>query len=268
MTDILVSKSGGAAIVTLNRPEALNAMTIEMTARFNDAIRDAEQDPAVRAIVITGAGRAFCSGIDMAAVAEMSRTGNRRWEERGMTTDMPAQFANLLSVAKPVICAINGVAAGVGLVLALMSDIRIMDEGASMTTSFAKIGLISEHGTSWLLPRLVGTGKALDLLWTARKVGAAEAHAIGLADRLAPAGKAVEEALDFVAQLEASSPHSMARIKQMVYAHMDVDRGTAFRDADATVNACLSHPDVQEGLSAIREKRPAAFLPWPPPQEG
>jgi enoyl-CoA hydratase/carnithine racemase len=253
----------GAAIITIDRPEFRNAMTIRMMADFNQAVARAESDPRVLAIIVTGSGSAFCSGIDIAAVREMSESGDRRLEERGMSPERPAQFANLRSVDKPVIAAINGVAAGVGLVLALMCDVRIMDEAAAITTSFAKLGLLAEHGTSWLLPRLVGTGKALDLLWTSRRVPAAEALEMGLVDRVAAPGTSVDQALAFVDAMRGSSPHSLARMKQMVLAHLDRGFDEALRDADRTVNEWIGHPDVAEGLAAIRDKRAPRFQSWP-----
>lgn len=262
--EILIDRRDGSAIITINRPAMRNAMSIAMLARFNAAVADAESDPQVRAIIICGANGAFCSGLDIADVAEMSRSGNRRFADRGIDESRPAQFANLRLVTKPVIAVVNGIAAGVGLVLALMCDYRIMEQGAAITTSFAKLGLLAEHGTSWLLPRLVGTGNALDLLWTARKVGADEAHAMGLVDRLAPQGKGLDEAEAFVAQFSGSSPHALARIKTLVHAHLDIGFEAALLDADRTVNSFIGHPDVQEGIAAMREKRPPRFKPWPP----
>jgi enoyl-CoA hydratase/carnithine racemase len=260
---ILAERRGRAAVVTLNRPAARNALTVEMIAAFNAAVTAAERDPDVLAIIVTGAGASFCSGLDVGTLAELKRTGDRRLAERGVTPEAPAQFANLLQIGKPVIAAVNGAAAGVGLVLALMSDIRLMAEEAFLTTSFARLGLIAEHGTSWLLPRLVGPSRALDLLWTSRRVGAEEALRIGLVDRTAPAERLLAEAEAFVGEMADSSPHSLAMMKQMVLRHWQTaDLGVALRDADALVNVKLGHPDVAEGLAAMKARRRPAFLPW------
>jgi enoyl-CoA hydratase/carnithine racemase len=259
---IIASRLGRTALLTLNRPDARNALTVPMIAEFNAAVRAAERDPEVLAIVITGAGRIFCSGLDVATIAEFSRTGDRKLAERGITPEMPAQFANLLQVTKPVIAAVNGAAVGVGLVLALMCDLRIVAEGAFFSTSFAKLGLTAEHGSSWLLPRLIGTSRALDLLWTSRRVGADEALRIGLADRIAPADGLIGEAERLVAEFAEASPHSMALMKRMIHQHLDTELGLALRQADELASASLSHPDVQEGVAALKERRAPVFQPW------
>ena len=187
--DILIERRAGMAVVTLNRPATLNAMTFEMIGAFNRAIADAEQDPAVHAIVITGVGRGFCSGIDAASLAQASASGDRQLAARGIDPDLPAQFINLLKIGKPVIAAVNGTAAGLGLILAMMCDLRFVAHEASFVTAFSKRGLIAEHGVSWFLPRIIGPSRALDLMWSSRKVAAQEAYRVGLADRIAPAAE-------------------------------------------------------------------------------
>ncbi len=261
--DILVERRAGMAILTMNRPATMNAMTFEMIADFNRAIAEAERDVEVRAIVITGTGRGFCSGLDAGSLAQASATGDRQLAARGLTDDMPAQFASLLKIGKPVIAAVNGVAAGMGLVLAIMCDLRFVANEASFVTAFSKRGLIAEHGMSWFLPRIVGPSRALDLMWSSRKVGAEEAYRIGLADRLAPAAELMAAVEAYVADIAANvSPRSMGITKDMVYRHLSESMGPAVREADRLATASLGHPDTKEGVRAFVEKRPPRFAPW------
>jgi enoyl-CoA hydratase/carnithine racemase len=261
--DILVEHRDGMAIITLNRPAALNAMTFEMIAEFNRAAAAAVAAPEIRAIVITGAGRGFCSGLDAASLAQASASGDRQLVARGIEEDMPAQFASLTKIGKPVIAAVNGVAAGIGLVLALMCDLRFVAEEASFVTAFSRRGLVAEHGTSWLLPRIVGPSRALDLLMSSRKVGAEEAYRIGLADRIAPGAELMDTVAAYVADIAANvSPRSMAMIKDMVWRHLSEPMGPAVREADRLATASLGHPDTREGVQAFVERRPPRFLPW------
>ena len=173
------------AVITLDRADRLNALTYPMIAAFRRAVDEAVADTRVVGIVVTGAGRAFSAGLDMVDLARSATDGLSRSEPDPV--ELPALFSHLLQVPKPVIAAVNGVAAGGGFVLAMMCDLRFAAETAgSFTTAFAKRGLVAEHGTSWILPRLVGTNRALDLLWSARRIDAAEAYRIGFVDRVVP----------------------------------------------------------------------------------
>ena len=165
----------------LNRPETLNALTFSMLAAFREAVDDAARDPRVVGIVVTGAGRGFCSGLDASVLQQTATAGS---STRPKSDDVPGMFTWLLSVPKPVISAVNGVAAGGGFVLAVMSDVRIASTAGSFTSIFSKRGLVAEHGTTWIVPRLIGTGAALDLLWSSRKIDAAEAHRVGLVQQV------------------------------------------------------------------------------------
>ena len=182
MNEILVEVDDPVATITLNRPETLNALTFSMLAAFREAVDDAARDPRVVGIVVTGAGRGFCSGLDASVLQRTATAGS---STRPKSDDVPGMFTWLLSVPKPVISAVNGVAAGGGFVLAVMSDVRIASTDGSFTSIFSKRGLIAEHGTTWIVPRLIGTGAALDLLWSSRKIDAAEAHRIGLVQQVA-----------------------------------------------------------------------------------
>jgi enoyl-CoA hydratase/carnithine racemase len=170
----------------------------------------------------------------------------------------------LLRVPKPVIAAVNGPAAGGGFVLACMSDVRFASSEASFTTVFSKRGLISEHGTSWILPRLLGAGRALELLWSSRKVSAEEALRIGLVEFVTPPAELVERAQAFVRELAANaSPGSLRETKRLVYDHLGVGVEPALHDADAAQWRALDHPDALEGAQSYLEKRPPKFTRIP-----
>ncbi len=172
------------AVITLDRPEALNAFTHEMLSDIRGFVEAAVADPAVVGIAITGAGRGFCAGLD-ASVLQATTSGSSARPERGSSDhDLPGLFSYLLQQPKPIIAAVNGVAAGGGFVLATMCDLRFASSEASFLSIFTKRGLIAEHGTTWTLPRLIGTGHALDVLWSSRRVDAAEALRLGLVERV------------------------------------------------------------------------------------
>jgi enoyl-CoA hydratase/carnithine racemase len=218
----------------------------------------------VVALCITGAGRGFCAGIDMSVLVESARSGpSRSSEDRDGRSANPALFSFLLDVSKPVIAAINGVAAGGGFVLAMMCDLRFMAEEASLTTIFSKRGLIAEHGTSWLLPRIVGLSRALDLLWSSRRIDAAEAYRIGFADRVVAGADLLAEVQAYVDALAANaSPRALAVMKAEVHRHLAMPFDEAARDADRLMAEALSHPDAAEGAAAFLERRPPRFADW------
>jgi enoyl-CoA hydratase/carnithine racemase len=256
-------RKGRLAVITLDRPAALNALTLEMIGEVESLARRAEADPAVFAICITGEGRGFCAGLDMSALADhaagkappASAEALARPERRMM-------FSALPTIAKPVIAAVNGVAAGGGFILAMMSDLRFMAEGANLITVFSRRGLVAEHGAAFMLTRQVGLSRALDLLWSSRRIGAAEALRIGLADRvvasetlLAAVETYVEEMADTVA------PRSVAAMKRQAYAYLEMSFAEAAADTAALIDASLAHPDAAEGATSFVERRPPRFAP-------
>ena len=187
-SNVVLEVRDSVAIVRLNRPERMNAFTFRMVADIRKAVDRAAADEKAVGIIITGTGRAFSAGLDAADLAR-SASGTAQSDIESSTPptdDLPALFSYLLRIPKPVIAAVNGVAAGGGFVLAMMCDLRFAAESASFTTVFSKRGLIAEHGTSYLLPRLVGISRALDLLWSSRRFDAAEALRIGFVDRVVP----------------------------------------------------------------------------------
>jgi enoyl-CoA hydratase/carnithine racemase len=247
------------AIMRLNRPEKLNALTVSMRSALRKAVADAEADPNVVGMVITGEGRGFCAGLDTQELAATTAAGSSS-RPKADGPDLPGLFTYLLDIGKPVIAAVNGVAAGGGLVLATMSDMRFASRNAWFVTSFAQRGLVAEHGTSWMLPRLLGPSRALDLLWSSRRVDAEEALRIGLVDYVAEPGSEAEHAVEYLRQLaRGSSPTSLRSMKRMVYSHYALGYPEALRDADRLTYEALDHPDAVEGVQSFLEKRPPQF---------
>ena len=257
MDELLIEIDDPVATITLNRPETLNALTLPMLAAFREAVDSAASDPRVVGIVVTGAGRGFCSGLDASVLQRTATTGS---SSRPRSDEVPGMFTWLLSVPKPVISAVNGVAAGGGFVLAAMSDLRIASTAGSFTTIFSKRGLVAEHGTTWIVPRLIGTGAALDLLWSSRKIDAAEAHRIGLVQQVVEPDDLVAAARRYIVDLaENVSPASIADTKRLVYEGYGVRYPDAFDTIDGVQYAALDRVDAKEGAAALIEKRPPDF---------
>lgn len=262
MDEIAYERRGALAVIRLERPQALNALTLPMIGEIERLARAAERDPEVVAICITGSGRGFCAGIDMSVLQASASAGAAPSAGRERP-DNPALFSFLTRISKPVIAAVNGVAAGGGFVLAMMCDLRFMAEDASLTTVFGKRGLIAEHGTSWLLPRIIGLSRALDVLWSSRRLDAAEAWRLGLADRvIAPAGL-VEAVEAYVADIAShTSPRALAMMKLQVLKHYETGFDAAARESDEMMGVALAHPDATEGAMSFIERRPPRFKPW------
>ena len=250
---ILVESRGPVSVITLNRPERMNAWTAAMERLYFDALGDLAADTSVHAIVVTGAGRAFCAGADMEDLDSHATTG-----PKDVIGVRPQTYP--LTIGKPVIAAINGACAGVGLVQALMCDLRFAVEGAKLTSSFAKIGLIAEHGTSWLLAKHIGIGNALDILLSARVVLADEALRMGLVNRVCAAGSVVDEAVAYADQLARTvSPNAMSIIKSQVYEHYNLALDDALQKSNALMFQTLGSSDFREGVAAFIDRRPPEF---------
>ena len=257
---VLVERRNAVAVLTLNRPERLNAWTDPLEAAYFAALDAAEDDQGVRAIVVTGAGRGFCAGADM---DNLKAAGDPSRETTLRNRPRPRTFP--LTVRKPMIAAINGAAAGLGLVEALYCDLRFATPEAKLTTAFVRRGLIAEYGMSWLLPRLVGYSTALDLLLSGRIVRGDEACRIGLVNRLSDAETVVADAVAYAQDLaDHCSPVSMATIKAQVREDLDRDFASATAAAEALMIDSLRGADVREGVRSYLEKRPPAFPPLSP----
>jgi enoyl-CoA hydratase/carnithine racemase len=249
------------AVITLDRPEALNAFTYEMLADIRRSVESAVVDPGVVGVIITGAGRGFCAGLDASVLQATTSSGSsRRRSHNGQDDELPGLFSYFLQQPKPVIAAVNGVAAGGGFVLATMCDLRFASTEASFLSIFTKRGLIAEHGTTWTLPRLVGTGHALDLLWSSRRVDAVEAHRLGLVERLTEPADLLDTARAYLVELaELVSPAAIADTKRLVYDHGGIDFRPALAQADTATWAAIDRPDAAEGAAALIERRPPRF---------
>jgi enoyl-CoA hydratase/carnithine racemase len=231
---VLYDLTDGVATLTLNRPERLNAWVPEMADRYYALMEHAAGDPEVRVIVITGAGRAFCAGADMAQ----------------------------LDIPKPVIAAINGACVGIAFLLAATCDVRFAATGAKLSTTFARLGLNAEAGISWILPRLMGVGPALDILLSGRTFLAEEGRELRFVDRVYPHDRLLPETLSYARDMAARcSPTSFAVIKAQVYRDLHREYATAERDALKLTLEALRRPDFQEGLASFSEKRPPRFAP-------
>jgi enoyl-CoA hydratase/carnithine racemase len=264
--NVVLEVTDSVAVLRLDRPQKLNAFTFRMIAEIRAAVERAASDTSVVGIVVTGTGRAFSAGLDTSDLAR-SAAGEGRESERAQDTapdgELPALFSYLLRVPKPVIAAVNGVAAGGGFVLAMMCDLRFAAEGASFTTAFSKRGLIAEHGTSWILPRLVGLSRALDLLWSSRRFDAPEALRLGFVDRVVAGDRVLDEACAYIRDLAANvSPRSLAVIKTQIYRHLSLEMESAIRESDKMMNQALAHPDAAEGVASFVERRAPRFQRW------
>ncbi len=258
-SDVTLEVIGSAAVLTLRRPQALNAFTHAMLADMESAVRRAVADRDVTAVIITGGGRGFCSGLDASALAGTAAVGSSGRRDPD-PDELHVLFSYLMLQPKPVIAAVNGVAAGGGFVLAAKCDLRFASTDASFTTIFSKRGLIAEHGTTWLLPRMVGVGDALDLLWSSRRIDADEALRLGLVQRVVQADRLLDETLAYVEELAANvSPASPADTKRLLYRHLGLDHRTAFAEADAATWAAMDRRDATEGVAALIERRAPTF---------
>ena len=206
--EIIYEIDGSVAVITMNRPETLNALTDLTQAEIRHALDQSEKNEAVIGTVLTGAGRGFCSGVDMNALGAMSEAGQRLGESYANLAANPGNpdddpnfkigLGYFLGLRKPLIAAVNGACAGLGFSYAVFCDLRFVDRNARFVTSFSQRGLIAEHGTSWMLPRLIGPANALDILWTGRRFEGEEAARLGLANRVCEPGECVNDATTYL----------------------------------------------------------------------
>lgn len=265
---ILYEVDDPVATITLNRPKSLNAWTQRMAAEVRHAVNRAEGDPSVVGIVITGAGRAFCSGADMNTLASI-RDGGRVdsvpaeltvMPDEPLPSDLDGEYTWLLAVKKPVIAAINGPIAGMAVPIALCCDLRFMSADAPLLTAFSQRGLIAEWGIAWLLPRLVGTGHALDLLFSSRRITGEEAAAMGVVNKALPAEEVLPFSVEYVKELaDKCSPTSLAIMKRQVYEQLTRTLGPSEKDARKQMVESFGRADFREGVNAFLEKRPPKF---------
>jgi enoyl-CoA hydratase/carnithine racemase len=280
LADLKVTRyalADAVATITLVRPERLNAWTGRMHTEYRALLHRAASDPAVRVIVVTGAGRGFCAGADTRALQghvdrggydagtgdDLARPGY------GVRPEFDADFAYHFGIAKPVIAAVNGPAAGVGFALACYCDLRFAAAGAKLTTSHGRLGLPAEYGLSWLLPRLIGLTRAADLLLSSRVVLAEEAAALGLVNRVEEPEDLLAATYDYARRLATEvSPASLAATKLQIYLDLHRDAATSVGDAADRLALMMTGPDFAEGVAARAERRTPRFADPVPPAPG
>ena len=255
---ILSETRNGVGIITLNRPDKLNAWTPAMGRLHFETLDRMAHDDAVRVILVTGAGRAFCAGADMSGLSGMSQT-----RELGQPRN-PRRYWFPMSIGKPIIAAIKGPCYGIGLQQALVCDVRFAATDSKISAPYSRRGLVAEVGLSWLLERIVGAGNAMDILLSGRALSAEEALAIGLVSRLVEPDALFDEAFAYASDMAAhASPWSMRMIKQQVHHDLMKDFTPAFEDSESLLQEALKSDDFKEGIAAFREKRPLDFAPLP-----
>ena len=269
--EIIYEVADPVATITINRPERLNALTARTQVEIKHAMIAAERDERVVGIILTGAGRAFSAGADMRSLAEIAerRAVDRddslaqleaECRGREVEPEFSVTWSFIPSLKKPVIAAVNGPCAGMSTAIAAMCDLRFASDSAVFTTSFSQRGLVAEHGLSWMLPGLLGPAKALDLLWSARRVDAQEAERLGLVDRVVRGDELLATARGYIENLARnSSPASIMIMKRQVYLHLMKPLHEAMEDTNRLMAESLTRDDFREGVASFVEKRAPAF---------
>ncbi|MFC5747894.1 enoyl-CoA hydratase-related protein [Actinomadura rugatobispora] len=249
----------GVATLTFNRPERKNAWNVPMEARFFELLDRAAADPRVRVVIVTGAGRAFCPGMDMQRLEQNSRPGE------GLHLEGRSPMYSRRLLPKPMIAAINGGCAGIGLIQALICDVRFAARGARFTTAFTRRGLAGEYNLPYVLPRLVGLENALDLLLSGRTFDADEAKALGLVSRVVEPGELLDAARAYARDIARNcSPRAMAVVRHQVYGDLDRDFTGALGRSYSAMEYFAGSPDFREGVESFTQKRPPKFEGLPP----
>jgi enoyl-CoA hydratase/carnithine racemase len=252
---LVETDADGVRTITFNRPERRNGWSAELEAAYYGALAAAAADEAVRAVVVTGAGTTFCPGADMTQLGSLSNEGAVLPHR---PVDVPRTFP------KPLIAAVNGACAGVGLVQALFCHVRFAADTARFSTAFARRGLIAEYGIAWTLPRLVGLENALDLLLSGRTFDAEEAKDLGVVSRVAPAGDLLAAAQDYARDVARHcAPSAVAVIVAQVRDAADSDYADALQRAYLETDKRIGSADLREGVASWLEKRPPQFPPLP-----
>lgn len=269
--EILYEVKDGVALVTLNRPDKLNAWTTRMAEEIQDATLAAAEDDAARVIVLTGAGRGFCAGADMKLLSDMGGGGKGqaatedpddvpRPRPSAVRRDFTHKYSYFPAIPKPVIAAINGPVAGIGLVMTLYCDIRIAATDAKFTSAFVKRGLIAEYGGAWLAERVMGVANALEVFLSGRIFDGDEARRLGLVNLTFPSGGFLEAALTYARDLAANnSPRSMRVIKQQIWESLFQDLDAGVELSLVEMKASIASDDFKEGVAHFLEKRAPRF---------
>lgn len=267
---ILSHTADGVAVITLNRPEKLNALTPAMLGQFFAAVAAASADPAAKVIVVTGAGRSFSAGLDLGligqgagATVETHPDHSPQWGDDigpALAPYYSGGWPVLITSRKPTIAAVNGPAFGWGFILSLHCDIRFAARSALFNATFARIGVPGEKGSAWLLTRLIGQARALDLLYTARRFDGAEAERLGLVNAVYDDDALLGQVMEYARNIAAySAPRALAAMKAQVWTALDEDYSTGFAAADHEQDLATRTDDFREAFTSYREKRAPNF---------
>ena len=259
--EVLYEVSDAIATLTLNRPERMNAISGPMLARLTQLLIQANEDPEVRVIVLTGAGRAFCVGLDLVDATQGSGIGSEK-QASAVSVNLDLRTAPptvLFAMDKPTICALNGAAAGYGLDTALGCDIRILGESSKLAAAFVKRGVVPESGGTWILPRLLGWAKAAEVIFTGRTLSAAESLALGLANEVVPDAELMARARAVAAEIAANAPLAVQSAKRLMRMGLDEAFNDHVHHVYLQFLQLVRTQDFQEGMTSFLEKRPADF---------
>ncbi|MBD0417078.1 enoyl-CoA hydratase [Oryzicola mucosus] len=264
-TQVKLQVEAGVATVSLDRPDRMNGVTAVMERELYAAMRQADADPQVRVIVLTGEGRAFCAGMDMAELEDLApediyEPAKMRPFDTAIRADFQSRYIYFPALVNPVISAINGAAAGLGIVFALASDMRFASEKAVFSTAFSRRGLIAEHGIAWLMLQTAGPGVTADLLFSARRFDAGEAKSAGLIDRIYPPDELMARTLDYARELASlASPRSVRVMKRQLWDARFQNLQDVVTQANREMIESFRSEDFQEGVRHFLEKRSPVF---------
>lgn len=257
---LLLDKSDGIATVTLNRPQRLNAWIPTMGAELVAAFRDVDQDPSVRVAIFTGAGRAFCAGADMEFFAGQISAGGGMTAGQGGGSSRVEEFPQLMrNLSKPVIAAINGFALGVGCTMTLLCDIRLAAEDAKLGFLFARMGVMAELGSTYLLPRLIGLGRACELMFTGKQYAAADCERVGLVNHVVPGAELMPTARAMATEIAQCAPLSVRLTRQALYQGLNESFDAQVRFEGSALDELYRSADHAEAVGAFRDKRTPKF---------
>jgi 2-(1,2-epoxy-1,2-dihydrophenyl)acetyl-CoA isomerase len=255
---ILESKHEGVATLTLNRPDKLNAINKELAVALNESLGRLTTEKSIYVVIITGAGRAFCAGGDLGVIGEGRKHNDTTELEPLLRAGMHAVL-KIRSMAQPVIAAINGVAAGAGMNIALAADLRVASESASFGQNFVKVGLFPDLGGTYFLPHLVGPSKAAEMFYTGEMIDAQEALRLGIVNRVVPPDQLHEETHKFAQKIAEAPSVSIRAMKNALFGSRKFELEKALEDEVEQQLKCFKSPDCREGISAFLEKRPPKF---------
>ena len=258
-SEIIYDKSDRVATITFNRPSRMNAFTGTIVRELRHALIESDRDDEVGAVIVTGAGRAYSAGADMDGLSSITRTGGADSAESAESDDAPG-FSYMLKLRKPIIGAFNGVCVGIGFTSSLYFDIRIAAQSARLGLIFVRRGMAIEHGSSWMLPRLIGLGKAVEMALTGRLISASEALDCGLVHYVVADDQVMPKARELAHDIAHNcTPLGVAEAKRHIYEHLFTDLPTAIRHDDTLMKRMWRTEDFKEGIKSFLEKRPPRF---------